>query len=149
MVQQYEYKSTFPLLLNISGQPTYFMALKDEAQLVKMYAMVNVQQYQIVATGTSVAECERNYISLLASNNVVDAGAAAADTVSGVIEDVRFAVIDGNTHAYIRLEGDDFYYILSVADAPIAAVLNEGDEVSLSVSDEEGELVSAYDIKIK
>jgi len=111
--------------------------------------MVNVQQYQIVATGTSVAECERNYISLLASNNVVDAGAAAADTVSGVIEDVRFAVIEGNTHAYIRLEGDDFYYIVSVADAPIAAVLNAGDEVSLSVSDEEGELVSAYDVTVK
>ncbi len=148
VVQQYEYKSTFPLLLNISGQPTYFMALKDDAQLVKMYAMVNVQQYQIVATGASVAECERNYIALLASNNVVDAGTAGANSVSGTIEDLRFAVIEGNTHAYIRLKGDDFYYIVSVADAPVAAVLNVGDKVSLSVSGEEGELVSAYDVVV-
>ena len=50
-VQQYSYKATFPLLLNVSDQPTYFMALKDSAGLVKMYAMVNVQQYQVVATG--------------------------------------------------------------------------------------------------
>lgn len=146
VVQQYEYKSTFPLLLNISGQPTYFMALKDDAQLVKMYAMVNVQQYQIVATGSTVAECERNYLSLLSGNGVVDSGLASADSVSGRISDIRFAVIEGNTHAYIRLEGDDFYYIVSVADAPIAAVLDVGDRVKLSVSDDTGELVSAYDV---
>ena len=54
-VQQMKYTATFPLLLNISDQPTYFMALKDAAELVKMYAMVNVSQYQIVATGDTVA----------------------------------------------------------------------------------------------
>ena len=44
-VQQYSYQATTPLLLNTGGQPTYFMALKDASQLVKMYAMVNVSQY--------------------------------------------------------------------------------------------------------
>lgn len=58
-VQQMNYTATFPLLLNIADQPTYFMALKDAAGLVKMYAMVNVSQYQIVATGSDVAECGR------------------------------------------------------------------------------------------
>ncbi|MEG2378415.1 MAG: CvpA family protein, partial [Clostridia bacterium] len=53
VVQHLNYKSTFPLLLNISSKPTYFMALKDNAQLVKMYAMVNVEQYQVVATGAT------------------------------------------------------------------------------------------------
>ena len=52
-VQQMRYSATFPLLLNIADQPTYFMALKGEDGLVKMYAMVNVSQYQIVATGGS------------------------------------------------------------------------------------------------
>ena len=37
------YTATFPLLLNISGEPTYFMAMKDNAGLVKQYAMVNVR----------------------------------------------------------------------------------------------------------
>ena len=53
--------ATFPLLLNIADQPTYFMSLKGEDGLVKMYAMVNVQQYNIVETGGTVAECEANY----------------------------------------------------------------------------------------
>ena len=56
-VQNLKYEAAFPLLLNISDQPTYFMALKDGAGLVKKYAMVNVK-YQTVAIGDSVAECE-------------------------------------------------------------------------------------------
>ena len=64
-VQNLGYKATFPLLLNIAGEPTYFIALKDAAGLVKMYAMVNVQQYQIVATGNSVRQCQQSYHDLL------------------------------------------------------------------------------------
>src|SRR5699024_9434095 len=60
-VQNLKYKATFPLLLNISDEPTYFIALKDDAGLVKKYAMVNVQKYQIVAIGDSVSQCEENY----------------------------------------------------------------------------------------
>lgn len=71
-VQQYSYDATFPLLLNISDQPTYFMALKDAAGLVKMYAMVNVQQYQIVATGNSVSQCQKNYHDLLIENQIIE-----------------------------------------------------------------------------
>ena len=75
VVQHLNYSATFPLLLNISNQPTYFMALKDYAGLVKMYAMVNVQQYQIVATGASVEECQSNYYKLLRQNKL-DTGEA-------------------------------------------------------------------------
>lgn len=71
-VQQFSYDATFPLLLNISDQPTYFMALKDAAGLVKMYAMVNVQQYQIVATGNSVRQCQENYHELLIDNQIIE-----------------------------------------------------------------------------
>ena len=71
-VQQFSYDATFPLLLNISDQPTYFMALKDAAGLVKMYAMVNVQQYQIVSTGNSVRQCQQNYHELLIDNQVIE-----------------------------------------------------------------------------
>ena len=63
-LQNLRYTATFPLLLNVGGQPTYFMAMKDAAQLVKMYAMVNVQQYNIVATGNTVEECKQNYLEM-------------------------------------------------------------------------------------
>ena len=83
-VQQFSYDATFPLLLNISDQPTYFMALKDAAGLVKMYAMVNVQQYQIVATGNSVRQCQQNYHDLLVDNQVIEDGAGGS-TPSGEV----------------------------------------------------------------
>ncbi len=53
-VQQMKYTATFPLLLNISDQPTYFMALKDAAELVKMYAMVNGQEDTVGSTGAEI-----------------------------------------------------------------------------------------------
>ena len=69
-VQNLKYQATFPLLLNIAGEPTYFVALKDDAGLVKKYAMVNVQKYQIVAIGDSVSQCQENYNELLLKNGV-------------------------------------------------------------------------------
>ena len=42
VVQDLGYVATFPLLLNIAGEPTYFIPLKDATNLVKTYAMVNV-----------------------------------------------------------------------------------------------------------
>lgn len=131
VVQHLAYKATFPLLLNISGEPTYFMALKDDAELVKMYAMVNVRQYQIVATGTSVAECQRAYVALLAQNNIITEVQLPETTVSGVIAEIRSAVLSGNTYYYLRLEDSNVFYSISAADSPIAVVLNVGDTVTI------------------
>ncbi|MGI5985316.1 MAG: CvpA family protein [Clostridiales bacterium] len=147
IVQYTDYKSTFPLLLNISNQPTYFMALKDSGGLVKMYAMVNVEQYQLVASGTSVAECERNYVNLLAGSNLADESENASTAVTGFIEDIRTAVIDGNTHVFIRLDANDYYYVISVKDSDLAVVLSKGDKVEISPSSGKGELRNAYSVK--
>ena len=150
-VQQYEYQATSPLLLNIGGQPTYFMALKDASQLVKMYAMVNVQQYNVVATGTSVSSCIESYEQLLAENGIsIEGGTAPATSeVSGVVEDIRSSVINGNSVYYIKLEGGDVYYTVSAADSPVAAILNVGDRVALNApEDAAGPLVSASGLEI-
>ena len=60
-VQNLRYTATFPILINVSNQPTYFMALKDEAGLVKKFAMVDIQRYQNVAVGDTVADCQKQY----------------------------------------------------------------------------------------
>ena len=102
-VQQYSYQATAPLLLNTGGQPTYFMALKDASQLVKMYAMVNVSQYDAVAIGSNVEECVDNYVELLAERGIgVDTPVAppSGEDVSGVVAEVRYAVVEGQ-HALL------------------------------------------------
>lgn len=131
VVQHLNYRATFPLLLNIHGQPTYFIALKDNAGLVKMYAMVNVQQYQIVSTGTSVSECSSNYSKLLTQNSIVDKNELPATEKAGVISDIRSAVIGGNTVFYIQLEGDPTYYAVSASASETAIILDVGDRVTV------------------
>ena len=97
VVQDLGYVATFPILLNISGEPTYFIALKDSSNLVKQYAMVNVKQYQLVATGATVAATEQEYIRLLGDLGITAPEALPQTTASGVIAELRSAVLEGNT----------------------------------------------------
>ena len=118
-VQNLGYKATFPLLINVSGQPTYFMALKDDAGLVKCYAMLNIEKYQNVAIGDSVLQCESNYIQLLKDNGIVDKSTQEitnTESVTGVISKIMPVVADGNTHMYIMLDGHNDIYDVNAAD---------------------------------
>ncbi len=150
-VQQMKYTATFPLLLNISEQPTYFMAMKDAAGLVKMYAMVNVSQYQIVATGTTVADCEASYRSMLAEKGLIspedtDVTVSDQEEVEGTIAEIRSAVIDGNTWYYFRLEGGAPYYAISAADNQEVIILNTGDQVKVKFAKGEGSILKVYSL---
>ena len=151
-VQNYKWTATFPILLNISGQPTYFMSLKDDASLVKHYAMVNVQNYQVVATGKTIAECTENYANLLAQSNVnikvdidkikddTDKNGQNADekpsvstvTVKGVVADIRTAVMGGESYYFVKLEKGKTYYKVSASSNEAVVILNIGDSVSFT-----------------
>ena len=138
-VQQMRYSATFPLLLNIADQPTYFMALKGEDGLVKMYAMVNVQQYNIVETGQTVAQCEENYRKTLLNNGIIDRADAEVPAedqtlqeTKGTIAEIRSAVIEGTSVYYLRFEGEDSFSVyVSAAQVPEAPLLNVGDTVTV------------------
>lgn len=130
-VQHLGYKAAFPLLLNIADEPTYFLALKDEAGLVKKYAMVNVQRYQIVAIGDTVPECEEAYISLLNDNNIIAEESAETQKRSGVIARIVEGVIDGNTHYYIFLEGSESIFDVALSDFVEIVRYQAGDRITL------------------
>lgn len=153
-VQQFSYNATFPLLLNIEGQPTYFMALKDDSNLVKMYAMVNVQQYQIVSNGASLAECEENYYELLRKNKIIDNEQQAPVTeektehITGLITELRTAVIEGTTYYYIKLDANaDVWFRISAAESEEIVLYNVNDEITLSY--EKTEVPSIQPAKIE
>lgn len=138
-VQNLHYTATFPLLLNISGEPTYFIALKDDAGLVKMYAMVNVQKYQIVAVGDTVSECEEQYTSLMYENGIkeVEEDTREVQTITASITKIAQGVIDGNSHYYIMLEGSDAIFDVSVVDFIDVIRYNVGDEVTIEYKEGE------------
>lgn len=151
-VQQYNYQSTFPILLNIGGEPTYFMALKDASQLVKMYAMVNVSQYQIVATGSTVEECQESYALLMEKNGISGTGAAAPaekTEVTGRIAEIRSAVMEGDTCYYIRLQDEAVYYLINGREYPIAAILNPEDLVTIVFEAGEDEILTGISLERK
>ncbi len=153
-VQQFSYKATFPILLNIAGEPTYFMSLKDEFELVKMYAMVNVRQSQIVSTATSVKQCEDNYYALLAENGIIkDEVTPPSDENiaehTGAITEIRSSVMNGTTYYYFKTEGKDQFFKVSAAQNELAVILNTGDKVKITwnKNDEKDGIVAATKIE--
>lgn len=146
-VQHLKYSATFPLLLNISDRPTYFMSLKDGAGLVKMYAFVDVSQYQIVGTGSSVEEARADYISKLKNENL-EIEDIAETTVSGVIENIATAVVSGNTNYYIKLQNDEKIYIALITISDKLPLAKSGDSVEMTVSaNEDKTTVSKIEFK--
>lgn len=136
-VQNLRYTATFPLLINVANQPTYFMALKDSAGLVKKFAMIDIQRYQNVAVGDTVAECQKSYEALLATNGVDTGDSMPTDVkqAKGIIATMAQAVIEGNSHYYVTLQGDP-----SIYDFPLPGMLeivaySAGDEISFTYID--------------
>ncbi len=112
-VQEKGYVASFPSLINVKGQATYIMVLKDAGGLVKLYALVNVEQYGIVATGSTQAEAMRAYKELLVQNGVIDAGdvedSDTTKTVTGVVNDIKTVTVNGNTVFYIDIGDTNVY----------------------------------------
>ena len=131
VVQDLGYDATFPLLLNIAGEPTYFIPLKDAANLVKTYAMVNVARYDIVAIGDTVPVCEQKYIQMLTDKGVTQTEDLPQTVAMGKVSDIRTAVLDGNSYYFIRLDIGDVYYSISAAQNRDVVTLNEKDTVSI------------------
>ena len=52
--------------------------------------------------------------------------------MEGAIADIRSAVLDGNSYYFIRLIGSDVYYSISAVEQPLAVILSNGDQVSIT-----------------
>lgn len=146
-VQNLKYEATFPLLINVDNQPTYFMALKDNAGLVKKYAMIDIQRYQNVAVGDTLEETEKSYKKLLRANGVSaddDSGKATKTngTATGAISLISPVVLDGNSHYYVMLNGDGTLYDCPVANVVDIVRFKEGDSVTLTVSGDNGDVAT-------
>lgn len=130
-VQNLGYHSTFPLLLNVANEPTYFMALKDDAGLVKKYAMVNIKKYQNVAIGDTVADCEKAYVNLLKTNGISSGPVSVGEKESGMIETIAPVVLEGNSHYYVVLSGKDMIFDISVSEFPEIVRYKEGEQITM------------------
>lgn len=145
-VQNLKYKATFPILINAGGHPTYFLSLKDDANLVKKYAFVSVENYQLVATGDSVAQAEQAYYALLESNGKkTNAGDFKTNKLTGVISEINEAVVDGNSTYYFKIEGNDTIFIGDISLSDYFPLAKVGDNVTVEFvnSKDNSEVISS------
>ena len=151
-VQDLGYIATFPLLLNIAGEPSYFIPLKDDTNLVKSYAMVNVAQYQIVTVAPTVSQCEQEYIRQLADKGITKPEELPQTRVSGMVEEIRTAVLDGNTYYFLRLAEGEVFYSISAAQNREVVTLNAGDQVTIDhavpAEGSDGSILDGYTLTI-
>lgn len=125
-VQQMKYTSTFPLLINLNGKATYLVSLKDNAGLVKMYAFVDVQNYQrVVVTDANlgIIKAKENYLKNVGSGNVE---INEKETIK--IKSINQVNIDGNTYYYIEA-GDSRYKVSIKVNEDILPFLKVGEEI--------------------
>lgn len=143
VVQHLGYVSTFPLLLKVEGHPTYLVTLKDAAGLVKMFGMINVEKYQIVATGETIQLCQSKYRELL-RNSGTEIVSADTKEIKGTITDIKEATKEGTTYYYIQLNNTNIYYSLSILDNEEVILLNVGNTVTLNIElEKEGKIIPA------
>ena len=141
-VQNLGYTASFPSVINIDNQPTYIMVLKDKGSLVKQYALIHVERYNIVATATTQREAITKYRAAMAANGIITGNAGAAptdsDSITIMVKDVKFLTLEGNSWAYIISDKDEIYKMPCSQDERI--VLTEvGKKLKLTaVKDDSG-----------
>lgn len=129
-VQEKRYESTFPLLLNIEGKPVYFMSLKDAAGLIKMYALVDAQDYQKVIVGNTVEEAVRLFTGRTGTVPETTPEEPKEEfDIKGKITDIQNVVINGNTYYYILLEGKSDVFRANITVSEKLPFLKIGDEI--------------------
>lgn len=134
LVQEKNYKASFPLLINLNGKPTYLLSLKDNAGLVKMYAFVDVADYQkVVVSDSSLG------IDVAVKKYLGEAGSSSSnsevETKNILIESIETGVIDGNTY-YFMTDSDKKYYSSSIKiNRDLLPFLKKGDKVVIQYSE--------------
>lgn len=131
-VQEKRYQASFPSLINVDGNPTYIMVLKDSGGLVKLYAAVNVEQYNIVTTAATQSECIANYKELLGLS-VGDSTSGEAEEITVTIASLRDIVIDGNTYIYL-IDTEDNIFKAKVSAHEDMLLLKKGDRIVITCS---------------
>ena len=132
-VQEKRYQASFPSLINIEGSPAYIMVLKDANGLVKMYAIVNVEQYNIVATASTQADVIEKYRHLIHGETYEpepekDYSSYQAKTIT--VSRMETLVQNGDTYLYIVDENKQIYHA-KYADVLGMLLVDEGDTVTI------------------
>lgn len=147
-MQNYNYTASFPSLVNINGQLSYIGVMKDNSGLVKMYYLVNADDYGKVVVKATRDECLSAYLAKIGSSKA-EIGESRndstvtipeiptskdSDKVSFTVSVIQYVTEDGNTYVYIGTEDGQIYKSLFSENEELVFV-KEGTTISGTVQD--------------
>lgn len=145
-VQEKNYSASFPSLINVNGTPTYIMVLTDNGGLVKMYAMVNVEQYNLVVTAETQEEVFAKYKKLIAQNGTGETSdEMVIKEARFVVTDIQFVAIEGETYTYIKDDKGNVFKQKFAEDEALM-LISAGDSIAVQYEERESgihKLISA------
>lgn len=133
--QNFGYKATQPIPLNISGVPTYFCTMKDDAGLVKSYAMICIENYSIVKLDENISSLKRAYVNAVSSSGQsVDFGNETYSyELTGIVSRISANVENGETVYYMIIDDDETkIFTGSYVVSDELPVTRQGDEVKVT-----------------
>ena len=133
-VLNYGYTATFPVLINLQNKPFYLLSLKDSAELIKMYALVDAQDYQQVYTckadKDSKSAIEQLVLSAVSNKEDIHDTFSVEKTTVNVL-DVANATIDGNSYVYLQTDKGIFVIKVDSINATDVLFIKVDDILSL------------------
>ena len=145
-VQEKGYVASFPSLINVSGEATYIMVLKDANGIVKMHALVNVENYSIVATGVTQSDAKQAYIELLKQEGIIKEEevptppAAESKSAEVTVEQTRIVTISGESWAYFY-GSDGFVYKKMIREDESVLLIQDQGKYTLVYTETENEKI--------
>ena len=108
-VQEKKYTATAPTLAKLNDKAYYIVSLKDDAGLVKSYAVVDAEDYQQVTVNNDIETLISQFTD--SDTSVLSGSAQAAGTdqevevIKGVVDQLASQMISGSTVYYISSSG--------------------------------------------
>jgi len=140
-IQEKRYSASAPIPYNINGIPTYVMTLKDDGGLVKMFAMVAIEDYTIVGVGNTLRETLMAYKNAfnMTSNKLSNKNSAQKTTLKSVVTRINNDVKNGNSFYYFTVKDYNNIFIGSSQISNALPVSSVGDSIEISFdSDTQG-----------
>src|ERR1035437_726333 len=148
-VQEKGFYASLPIPYNINNIPTYVMTLKDNGGLVKMYAMVAIEDYTIVGVGNTLREALMAYKNAFnqSGNKISTKSKTEKNIIKSIITRINGDVKNGNTYYYFTLKNLPKIFIGSSQISNDFPLTNLGDSVYITFDNDNQEVIDISSFK--
>lgn len=142
-VQEKRFTASLPIPYNINNIPTYMMTLKDNGGLVKMFAMVAIEDYTIVGVGNTLVETLMAYKNAynMAGNKINPKNVTKKMVLKTVVNRIQSDIKNGNSFYYFTVNGMNNIFIGSSQISNEMPVTMAGDSIQISFDNDTSGLI--------